>query len=55
MRKFKISIQRGLLFAPAMIVYAENHEKAVKDARHSSGLGRFEEWSFEAIEINQNH
>lgn len=34
-----------------MIVNADNHQKAEEIARVKSGLGSFESWNFEAIEM----
>ena len=39
MKLFKMAIQNGKMVAPAMIVIAENEEKAEITARKESGLG----------------
>jgi hypothetical protein len=55
MRTFKMSIQRGLNFAPSMIVDAKDHLEAEKIARSKSGLGSFKSWSFCAIELTNKN
>ena len=52
MKNFKMSIQRGILTAPAMIVEAKDQVEAEKIARSRSGLGVYSSWSFTAIEMN---
>jgi hypothetical protein len=51
MNSYKMAIQRGLMIAPAMIVEAADEKKAVEIARSTSGLGRFESWSFTPMVI----
>jgi hypothetical protein len=51
MKLFKMAIQRGNITAPAMIVIAGSEEQAESIARNQSGLGRFDSWSFLAMEV----
>lgn len=51
MNTYKMAIQRGLSIAPSMIVEAKDEKQAVEIARSTSGLGRFESWSFTPMSI----
>ena len=51
MKLFKMAIQNGNMIAPAMVVMAGSEEQAESLARQQSGLGRFDCWSFLAMEI----
>jgi len=55
MKLFKMAIQNGKMVAPAMIVIAENEEKAEITARKESGLGKYISWSFLPMEIKNKH